>query len=109
MEVRMSSATPYLTKLLGLFLLSVGISIIVQGQNTLDVWATLLRNLPLVYVVGLVAVAAGLAMVLSHNVWKGGALPITVTVLFLHIWRFPRLVRCSTTASCRFTRSSGSR
>jgi len=30
---------------------------------------------------GLLALAAGLAMVLSHNVWSGGALPVVVTVI----------------------------
>jgi hypothetical protein len=77
----MSQATIYLAKLLGLFLLIMGISMVVQRENTLHLWFALVNNLALVYVVGLVTVAAGLAMVLSHNIWRGGALPIVVTLL----------------------------
>jgi hypothetical protein len=32
------------------------------------------------FVVGVIAVAAGLAMVLGHNVWSGGVLPVAVTL-----------------------------
>jgi hypothetical protein len=77
----MSQATIYLAKLLGLFLLIMGISMVVQQENTLHLWFALVNNLALVYVVGLFTVAAGLAMVLSHNIWRGGALPIVVTLL----------------------------
>jgi len=30
---------------------------------------------------GMVATAAGLAVVLAHNVWSGGALPVAVTLV----------------------------
>jgi hypothetical protein len=30
-----------------------------------------------------IAVAAGLAMALEHNIWSGGALPVTVTLMGL--------------------------
>jgi hypothetical protein len=32
------------------------------------------------FVVGVIAVAAGLAMLLGHNVWSGGVLPVVVTL-----------------------------
>jgi hypothetical protein len=32
------------------------------------------------FVVGVIAVAAGLAMVLGHNVWSGGVLPVVITL-----------------------------
>jgi hypothetical protein len=34
-----------------------------------------------VYVAGLMAVTAGLAIVLGHNVWSGGAAPVIVTLI----------------------------
>jgi hypothetical protein len=77
----MSQATIYLAKLLGLLLLIMGISMVVQRENTLHIWFALVNNVALVYVVGLFTVAAGLAMVLSHNIWRGGVLPVVVTVL----------------------------
>jgi uncharacterized membrane protein len=32
-------------------------------------------------VYAIISLAAGLAMILGHNVWKGGALPIVVTLV----------------------------
>ena len=76
----MSQTTLFLAKLLGLFLLILGVSVLVQQQNTLDIWAALIHAVALVYVVGVITVAAGLAMVLKHNLWRGGLLPIVVTL-----------------------------
>lgn len=33
------------------------------------------------FVLGIVGIAAGLAMVIGHNVWSGGALPIVATLV----------------------------
>ncbi len=77
----MSQATIYLAKLFGLFLLILALAMLMQRQNTIDIWVALVHNLPLIYVVSLVTIAAGLAVVLAHNVWRGGALPVVVTLL----------------------------
>ncbi|HEX8806806.1 MAG TPA: hypothetical protein VF741_07645, partial [Candidatus Aquilonibacter sp.] len=77
----MSKATVYLARLLGLFLLIMGISMVVQGPNTVATWIALIHDLPLVYFAGLSALAAGIAMVLSHNIWRGGLLPVIVSIL----------------------------
>ncbi|HTZ53997.1 MAG TPA: hypothetical protein VMB20_02955 [Candidatus Acidoferrum sp.] len=77
----MSQTTLYLAKLFGLFLLILGISMLVQRQNTIAIWIALVHNLPLIYVVSLVTIAAGLAVVLAHNRWRGGAPPVVVTLL----------------------------
>jgi ribose/xylose/arabinose/galactoside ABC-type transport system permease subunit len=39
------------------------------------------RNPPLLLFVVVLGLAAGLAMVLGHNIWLGGALPIVITLL----------------------------
>jgi len=41
----------------------------------------LIRNPPLLLFIEVVALAAGLAMVLGHNIWSGGALPVVVTLV----------------------------
>jgi hypothetical protein len=41
----------------------------------------LVRSPPLVLLTSVIALAIGLALVVGHNVWSGGALPVTVTVL----------------------------
>jgi len=40
----------------------------------------MIENPPLLFIAGLLGFTAGLAIVLSHNVWSGGALPILVTL-----------------------------
>jgi vacuolar-type H+-ATPase subunit I/STV1 len=41
----------------------------------------LLHNPPMLFVLGLITLAVGLAMILVHNVWSGGALPVIVTLV----------------------------
>jgi len=40
----------------------------------------IVQDRPLLFIAGLLGMTAGLAIVLSHNVWSGGALPIVVTL-----------------------------
>ena len=49
-------------------------------RATVEMMKAIVQNPPLLFVVGLMAVTAGLAIVLAHNVWSGGALPIMVTI-----------------------------
>jgi len=41
----------------------------------------LIHNSRVLFLAGVIAVIAGLAMVLGHNVWSGGALPVIVTLV----------------------------
>jgi len=52
-----------------------------QKQAFVEMVTALLHSPPLVFIVGLMVVAVGLAMVLGHNVWSGGALPVIVTLI----------------------------
>lgn len=40
----------------------------------------MIGNPPLLFIAGLLGTTAGLAIVLTHNVWSGGTLPILVTL-----------------------------
>ena len=46
-----------------------------------DAANALIRSPPLVLLVGVFAVAVGLGLVIGHNVWTGGALPVVVTLV----------------------------
>jgi len=35
----------------------------------------------MIFIVGVITLAAGLAMVLAHNIWSGGALAVIVTLV----------------------------
>jgi hypothetical protein len=49
-------------------------------QNTVDVVIALLHNPPLLFLLGVIMIVAGLALVLGHNLWSGGAATVAVTV-----------------------------
>ncbi len=76
----MSPRTAFLGKLLGLYCIAVSLSIFAHAQATVDIMRAILRDPPLLFIAGLLGATAGLAIVLAHNVWSGGALPILVTL-----------------------------
>ncbi len=41
----------------------------------------LLQNPSMMLIVGIITLVAGLAMVLAHNIWSGGALVVVVTLV----------------------------
>jgi hypothetical protein len=47
----------------------------------LDWMTALLNNAALMWVLSVITLTAGLAMVLAHNVWSGGTLPVVVTLV----------------------------
>jgi hypothetical protein len=49
-------------------------------QATVESMNALIHNAPVLFIIGVIAVAAGLAMVLGHNVWSGGVLSVLVTL-----------------------------
>jgi hypothetical protein len=77
----MSERTAFLGKLLGLYCIVIALSMFAHKQAFVETVTALFQNAPLMFVVGLMSVAAGLAMVLGHNVWSGGALPVIVTII----------------------------
>ena len=76
----MSSRTIFLSRLLGLFLLAVSLSLLLRGQELLAIMSALINDAPVLMNLGMAALLAGLAIVLSHNIWSGGALPVVVTL-----------------------------
>ena len=74
----MSRLTVFLARLLGLFtVLLVGV-LLIRGSAIIETAAT---NGPLMFTYAIISLAIGLAMILGHNVWSGGALPLIVTVI----------------------------
>lgn len=74
----MSTLTIYLARLIGLSTLLLAAAIMVRG-NAL-IMATVADG-PVMLVYAIISLAAGLAIILGHNVWSGGALPVIVTLV----------------------------
>jgi hypothetical protein len=77
----MSPRTIFLSKLLGLYCIFLGLAMFAHKTATMETMKAIVQNAPLLYLAGIIALAAGLAMVLGHNVWSGGVLPVVVTLI----------------------------
>jgi hypothetical protein len=77
----MSSRTIFLSRLIGLYCLLFVPAAVIHRQATLDSLAGILHNPSLILVLGIITLGAGLAMVLAHNIWSGGALTVVVTLV----------------------------
>ena len=74
----MSQLTFFLARLLGLFTVVVIAAMLLRGSALVD---AALSDQPVMLIYGFISLALGLAMVLGHNVWTGGALPVVVTLV----------------------------
>jgi len=77
----MPGLTSYLARLLGLFCIVIGLAMIGRRQEVVAAVDTLTHNPTLLLLVGLIVLGVGLAIVLAHNVWSGGVLPVLVTLI----------------------------
>src|SRR5271166_4789485 len=77
----MSTTTVFLGRLLGLYLVAISVGMLANRRPTLDTLDDMARSEPWMLFSGMVATGVGLAVVLSHQVWSGGALPIVVTLV----------------------------
>jgi len=77
----MKPLTVYLGRLLGLFTLITSFWLLTERQNTLSTIPALLGDRPAMVIFAIIALAGGLAIVLAHNIWSGGVLPILVTLI----------------------------
>jgi len=77
----MSSRTIFLSKLLGLYYIFAALAMILHKQSFVETITALVYNSSVIFLVGVITVLVGLALVLAHNVWSRGALAVVVTVI----------------------------
>ena len=94
----MTDTSIFLARLLGPSMLVVGAGLLVNRATYRALSRGFLDSPALIYLVGLIAFVAGLAIVLTHNVWEFGW-PVIITIfgwasLFAGIFRivFPAAV-----------------
>ena len=76
----MFTTTIFIGRLLGLYLVAISVGMLVHRRRTLETLDAMARSGPWMLFSSMIATAAGLAVVLGHNVWSGGALPVVVTL-----------------------------
>jgi len=77
----MSPRTLFLSRLIGLYCILIGLSMMTHSQATVETVTALLQNPSMTLILGVITLAAGLAMVLAHNIWAGGTLVVVVTLV----------------------------
>lgn len=77
----MSPTSTFLSRLIGLYCILVSLSLVTHKQATVETVTELVHNPPLLFLAGVIAVGAGLAIILGHNVWSGGSVPVLVTLI----------------------------
>ena len=77
----MLPSTTFLSKLIGLYCILIALSMAAHKQATVETMTALLHDPPLLLIAGVLALIAGLTLVLCHNVWSGGAVPVIVTLV----------------------------
>ncbi len=74
----MSRLTVFLARFIGLFTVVLMVALLVRGSATVE---AAVADGPVMLVYALISLATGVAMILGHNVWSGGALPVVVTLV----------------------------
>jgi len=77
----MSPRTLFLSRLIGLYCILAALSMMTRREATLATVTALVQNPSMMLTLGVITLAAGLAMVLAHNIWSGGAVAVVVTIV----------------------------
>jgi hypothetical protein len=77
----MSARTVFLGRLIALYCILVGLAFAARKEAVVAAVTALIHDPAILLVLGVVTLAAGLAMVLAHNVWSGGVMPVVVTLI----------------------------
>jgi hypothetical protein len=74
----MSRLTVFLARSFGLFTVLLVVALLLRGSGDIE---TTVADGPVMLAYAIVSLAMGIAMILGHNVWSGGALPVVVTLV----------------------------
>lgn len=77
----MPPLTIFLAKLLGLYSLILALTMMARGKSAVAAIKATVANPGLLLFANAIGLAAGIAVVIGHNVWSGGALPVVVTLI----------------------------
>ena len=77
----MSVRTVFLARLLGLYCIIMAAAMLPRAEAFAVVVHAFMADAPLVLIAGVFTLFGGLAIVLLHNYWSGGALAVIITLL----------------------------
>jgi len=74
------SLTYLLAQVMGIYCLVVGASMFFQKKDFIRIVDEMAHSRAMLYVLGFIALLLGLLVVLTHNIWTAGPLPLVVTL-----------------------------
>jgi hypothetical protein len=74
----MSRSTVFLARSIGPFTILFVLGVLIRGNAIIEATAA---DGPVLFSYAVISLAAGVAMIVGHNVWSGGALPVIVTLV----------------------------
>ena len=77
----MLSLTTFLGKSLGLYCIVLSMAMMANKRATVAAVNAMIRDPALMLFAAIVGLGMGLGIVVGHNVWSGGALPVVVTLV----------------------------
>ena len=73
--------TAFIAKLVGIYITVISVVLMSGKGSSIEMMRSMAGNPELLFVLGTLGMTAGLAIILAHNVWSGGALPVMVTLV----------------------------
>jgi len=78
--MRRGMSTKLWARIFGLWTLLAVVGMVANRQNTIDVLNAFFAGAAVMWATGVFTLLVGIVMVVAHNRWSGGALPIIVTL-----------------------------
>jgi len=72
--------TVFLARLIGLYMILISLPMVFNKQRTIEIWNAVMGNPSLLFIVGILGMTAGLAIILAHSLWSRGALAIFISL-----------------------------
>ena len=73
--------TAFIAKLVGIYVTVISVVLMAGKGSSIEMMSSMVRNPELLFVLGILGMTAGLAIILVHNVWSAGALSVMVTLV----------------------------
>jgi len=61
----------FLARLIGLYMILISLPMVFNKQRTIEMWTAVVGNPSLLFIVGILGMTAGLAIILAHSLWRG--------------------------------------
>jgi hypothetical protein len=73
--------TTFIARLVGIYVTVISVVLMAGKGSSVEMMSSMVRNSELLFVLGILGMTAGIAIILVHNVWSSGALPLMVTLV----------------------------